>query len=723
MNGSWNSAIRRGALCCLVMPALLAGMVQGCGSASTQFSSRFPDNRDSDIALLQQRLAQAPTRAPLPIAVGVSRDPVGLYAYDLVSQAVIWRKVTPVSQVPLLAGDRVVYQHNGKVHGLDLQTGAERFALGTGDMQLVGADGYGANVVLTLSKGAGTAAKSVLLVMRGDSVTLRQTFEHRAGIPALVGDVALVPWGHQFLSGVDVGAGDELVRLRLTDAVVTAAQVYGPQVFVASPEGMTPLSPDLGRGMLRGGGFIGAPTVALPGEPAWARDVYGQPTPVQADSAVHRIALGYRPTPTGQLADDALYLVFYRFVMALQYPTLEVRWVHRHPFDLVGVSADEQGLQIADRQGQLGRLDGASGQYDSYAPAGVDTATILWPRLAAPQGTVPAQAPSQAVIREQLAAVAQDADARLVPMRRYAVDQLARMSGSEVTADLLAMCDAADLSPAVQDDACQALASRAHSRAPIVAALDRHYDYLAGTPSPAVGPLARAVATLNATEAYPLLVDHLADPHTPSSALVDLVNAIAVLNPKQASQPLSEFAYRYHADPGDEGVAQAVEASIAALFRLRGPIATETLIDLAESPLALSGVREQAREMLTALEEAARMRREKARHEEPQMAAKATASGGVQENDTGRLPERLTLALVERTLLPVRHGLRRCLAESRQNLFHGRMILVLEDNELSQVSVTPPDIQPCVEDLVRSQTFPKTLESGRQQISYMLQRK
>jgi hypothetical protein len=68
----------------------------------------------------------------------------------------------------------------------------------------------------------------------------------------------------------------------------------------------------------------------------------------------------------------------------------------------------------------------------------------------------------------------------------------------------------------------------------------------------------------------------------------------------------------------------------------------------------------------------------------------------------------------------VRKALQACLEAADQHT--ARMVLVVEDGMVMMVSVAPPQLQRCVEPLVRSQTFPRTLTTGRQRITHTLQR-
>ena len=707
-------------LCNRSLPVLAITLtLYGCGAQSDAFSARFPDNRKDHAAALAQALREVPSPVPQQVAVGVTPPPTRIFGVDVDGQRVLWQQATGLDQAPMLAGDLVVLQHDDQIKAFDLRSGQLVHAFSADGLRLIGTAGDGATAVLTLSHGNGTTSASQVVLLQGDRIAWRRNLDQRVGGPAQAGDLVLVPWGSQFLSALHTDSGVEFARLRVNDGVLAQAFFAGGKAYAGGPDGAVRVDDAIGRGTMRGTGFLRAPTAQLPGRPVFIRDVYGADGVLRPDSAGHSIQLLWTPGEPGHLGRDTLYLVFYRFVVALSYPELQPRWVYTHPADIVGARAFRDELRFADRSGRFVSLDLVEGEARTEFATDLPATAVVLPRDPSHDAeAAPPPASGSPELRQQLRAAAADPDARLVPLRRFAVAQLAQLEDPNATSDLLALCNESRLVTAVQEDACDALAHRDQGRELLVSALDRHYDFLAETEAPPVGALARAALALDAKEAYPALVSHLEDPQTKSSALPDVVKAIATLNPAQATVPLSDFCHRYHADPVDEHVVQAVEEAIVALFTVQGPLAIETLIDLAEDKLSLSGVRDKAAASLTQLEEAAQL----ARRHEPvdDEDGQAVPEEGEPEE---REPDRLTPSVVERTLRPVKRELRACLSHSAGNVFHGRMILVVRDGEVELVSVTPSELQHCVESLVREQAFPKTRQAGRQQVSYELRRK
>jgi hypothetical protein len=55
-------------------------------------------------------------------------------------------------------------------------------------------------------------------------------------------------------------------------------------------------------------------------------------------------------------------------------------------------------------------------------------------------------------------------------------------------------------------------------------------------------------------------------------------------------------------------------------------------------------------------------------------------------------------------------------------LLQARLLLVIEDGRAKTISVLPADLQACIEPLVRSQEFPKTLRGTPERLTYIVKR-
>jgi outer membrane protein assembly factor BamB len=697
--------------------------VLSCAGNQAAFNARYPDNRDVDIELLLQRVNAAGPRPQGSIAAGLTAAPTKLYAFDVAAHKLLWQQPVEASSAPQLAGDAVVIQTGDAIAGFDLRTGARRFAVDAEGMSLKGADGEGPLVALALGKGQGTFAKSQVLLLRSGSVHWRRPLDSLVGVPAVVGTMVLVPWSNQFLSAVDVESGDELARIRVHDGVISHVFRDGDQVYLGSFHGITQVSSSIGSGTLRGAGYFSLPEQDLPGRPLLLSDVYTTETAPPPDSAQHRIGLAWQPTQLDRvrigLQNDIAYLVFYRFVFALGARDYAVRWVYVHDSDIVGESAQKNGLMIADESGRFGFLGAGAGELLWKTEASAPSTVVCMPRGGSEASSGQVVDPNALPVR--LLAAAQDTDARMVPARLLAVKELARLKQPEATADLIELCDSSRVAPSVRERACSALNGRAIGADFLLAALERHAAFLEGTTSPPVGALAKAAASLKEKRAAGLLVAHLKDPGTRSADLAALVAALGDLGDPTAAEPLSDFLRLYHADPIDEHLVRALELAPAALVKLSGPVAQPVLETVVYDDLGAYSVREKARIALDTL--AAQRAGAEKKDEEQQAAEEQRLKEEVKASDSTKLaPLSVTTQLIDEALLPVRDQLLACLQKQKTPTFQARVLLVIEEGQVLMVSVLPKDLQGCLEPLIRAQKFSHTRSGKREQLSYTLKR-
>jgi outer membrane protein assembly factor BamB len=709
-----------------VQVSLLTASLCACAGSHGAFQPRYGDNDEGQLATLIQRLKAAPAKAVLPIAVGVGSDGTLLFGYDIENRRVLWKQPAKPKYSPIVAGGSVVTQEGDQIVARDLQTGRLRFSVSAGGGTLVGADGAGPAVLFTVTSGQGTLANSRVLLMVDSAKRWTRELDAPVGAPALSGEVALVPWNRQYLSGLRVGDGEEFARLRVRDGVISHAFVTGGQAYAGSASGIAALTEDTISGGLKKGPHYEPPKEELPGRPEFLRDAYAALPLATPESAQNRIRLLFRPQLSDPravaLADGNLYLMFYRFVFALDQRDLTLRWVYAHEADLVGASVSDYGLVLADMRGEFLQLAARSGRLVFKQMNALPSVAVEFPRVLTGLGGGAGEGPpTESDVRQQLTAAAQDSDSRLVPMRLLAVKLLAQLDDPEATASLLGLCDDELTTIAVRKAACNLLSDRKLGTEYILAALQRHAKYLDGTTSPPVGALAKAAAAQNEKRAVPLLVAHLEDPSTPAQTLGAVVTALGDLGEASAIAPLTDFLKLYHADPVDEHVAHAVELVPAALAKLEGQAAREPLTLVMNDPLGSDIVRERAQKALASLDE-----QTQASEKDPeaqQLAAQQAAEQQAAEANKPPPPPQYTSAdVIAKALLPVRDQIQACIKSAKPDLFQARLLIMVEDGQVLMVTVTPQQLQTCIEPLVRAQNFPRPQISKREQVSYVIKR-
>ncbi|HKU44858.1 MAG TPA: hypothetical protein VJR89_42155 [Polyangiales bacterium] len=703
---------------------LLALAASSCAGTPSAFTPRYGDNDEGQLATLLERLKAAPPKDQPAVAVGVGSDGSLLYGYDLVERRVLWKESAKPRFTPVVAGASVVTQEGDAVVARDLRTGRMRFSINASGETLVGADGAGTSVLFTLTAGQGTFAKSRVLLMVDSTKRWTRELNAPVGAPALVGEVALVPWNRQYLSALTVSAGDEFARLRVRDGVISHALLRGGTVFAGSQGGLAALTQEtMLNGVTKGPNYV-PPKEELPGRPEFLHDTYGSPPMAVPESAQNRIRLVFRPQLTDgrvSLADGNLYLMFYRFLFALGEKDLGLRWVYAHEADLVGAAVTDHGVVLADMRGEVLQLAARSGRPVFKQKNSLPSLTAEFPSTLGLSAGGDDSPPSPTEVRQQLTAAAQDPDSRLVPVRLLAVKLLAQLDDPDATASLLALCDDELTTIAVRKAACSSLPDRKLGTEYILSALGRHASFLDGTTPPPVGALAKAAAQQQIKPAVPLLISHLEDPATPATTLSAVVTALGDLGDASAIEPLADFLKLYHADAVDEHVTKALEMVPAALVKLEGQAARDVLTPIVEDPLSAGLVQAKAQKQLALLDEA-RAAGEKNPEAQQLAEAQATEQAAAEANKTPPPPQYTSVEVVQQALLPVRDQIQACIKSAKPDQFQARLVLVVEDGQVLMVSVTPTQLQSCIEPLVRAQTFPRPQISKRESVSYVIKR-
>ena len=702
-----------------IIPAILAALavavLPACGGGSSAaFSLTYPDNRAEDLDAVLSAISTAPPRQDPAVIVGAATDQV--FAFDLRAGRLLWRHPAHPRSMPQLAGDAVVIHDEGGVVVRDLQSGAVRLTYDDEAMHLIGADGSGGVGAFVLSTGGGVGAHSRLVVLRDGSLDWDVAVDQALGVPAVLAGMVFVPWNNQNLSILDAASGREVARVRIPDSVIGTAFVRDNVVYVGQ-DAVYRIGPELARG---GPGARFAPAPAeLPGQPAFLVNAF-QPPPT-ANSAVHSVRLVFCPAPEGPdlgLTDGHLYLAFYKLIFALDPSGEDVAWIYLHPRDIVGALAQPGGLWLVDDSGGVVFVGAQDGLVRFSGSIGVTPTSALvragdFDPSGQPQGA------SRPVI-EQLLAAAQGTDARLVPARTLAITMLARHGEPEVTGHVITLCDDGSLAPMVRSAACESLAGRSSGAEQVMAALERHAAFLEGTRAPPVGALADAAARMGDTRVVPLLIAHLRDPETPSEDLPAVFAALKALGDANAAASIRDFLRLYHADDMDENTRTTLVAAIDALVSLTGPVARETLDEIATDPLAIVPVRVKAREAIAALD---RQAAEAQQAEEQAGAEVEPPPEEVEPPAEAPPPDRITPAIMDGILGPIRRELTQCLQSSEGRPRSARIVMRVDGSGgIEQLAITPESVQGCLEPLIRARTYPANPRHQRQQIIHTLRR-
>jgi hypothetical protein len=695
------------------------GAMFAAACATTSFQPQFTAPETPKPAVVVSELTKPRERTERPVAVGLTRDPVRLFAWDLEKGALLWEHAVDARSAPLVAADAVVLQERDGVVVRSLDTGEVRVIVDERGA-LIGADGQGDELIISFVYPEKSAPGGIALVT-GDRVRWRQRSNLPVGVPAISGEYVVVPWATQRLTVLAASDGAELARFHYKSSVMGQAIVDRGQLYVGQL-GLFAVTP----GLLEEPGVKHTPYSplkrSLPGQPPLLRDGYA-PVP-EPDNASHRLQVSWRVDARGgslRTENDLFVLRFYRLLFALEASSDQIRWVRTFDHDLVAAAVQPNGFWIADTSGALRFLDAAGAtQFQASFGRELRVATLrpgTWtpPAAAAPPIEGDPSALSERPIgelRQQLTAAASLDDDRLSAGRAYAAANLSRFDDADTTRALIALCSQRSSPEPVRAAACVQLRERTSGDAAVLAALRVRASFLEGTEPPPVGPLAQAAAKLQLKAAGPLLVSHIEDPNTPARDLVAVFESLEVLGERSAVPSVARFIRLHHAEPEGSELLPALASALRALAALQARAERPTLADVASDVLTPKSTRDHAQSALALLDSPP----------QPKAAVAEADSGAKPPADEVQTDPRdyaLTADAVRKHLNPMRDRLKRCLAADASAPHQGRASLVVDgEGRVEGVFVLPATLQPCAEPVLREAKFPST-RLGRQRITHV----
>ena len=624
-----------------------------------------------------------------------------LAVYDIQAARLRFRVSQALHSRPQILRDVVVAtDDHGQLLGFDLETGARRFGVPTARTSWLGAVQVGRLVIFTttsLSFRPGERGSTVTAIdSHTGALAWERNVPYTLSRPSAVGERVFLISDHADVWELDARSGSPRGCARSTSEPV--------EWLAADASGLWLGASDARRLALPGNmaGSLALPLAALPGRPALQASSYEA---VPAGRSAHgRVAVidAFEPGAAApHLLGDRYFFVFYRQLFAYRGDG-QLSWARLLDADVARVHLAGPWLVLIDEDGwlQLLNADDGSARDRMRLATRLSSADVR-----AAQLTVAATSAETArPLRNALAEIASDTDARLLPGRLLAVAALAAQEDPAATSDLLHIYAQTGAPTALRDRIAALMPSRKLGTEYWLDALLEHYDFLEDRSSPPLAAIVPGLLAARETRAVPRLVDRLFDPETRLDELEGLVNAIAELGDQSASQPLAKFLAMYHADTAFAEQPAPLLAAARALLK-RGGAQAELVQQLVQAPITLPGLR-------TSLSELAAT---------PTPTSQAPASAAPLA--TAPLPAMLDDAAVKRTMAEHAEDLRVCiLSELARNpsLRQVRLSFVVKKGgDFAGLQVLPdhPELQQCLKSRFAVLRFP-AFESGRRLASY-----
>jgi outer membrane protein assembly factor BamB len=290
---------------------------------------------------------------------------------------------------------------------------------------------------------------------------------------------------------------------------------------------------------------------------------------------------------------------YFRVVLGLSDQDGSVRFVKSLSGDALGISAAQHGFGVCDNTGKVTLISesgGDAGSADLGARLSACAVDVTAARL------VETRPP--AALAEQIGQALGELTPDMAVAQKLLVDELTKQDDGLVTKILIDLTSSAKIPPDLRSAARKLIATRRSGKQYMLAALERHYDYVSDVLlPPPLGPLADALAAMNETSAAPLLARHLNDPANEMADVERAAVALGKLASAAEYEDLRTFFALYRATADEPSLVSAVVAVGGALLRVGGAPGRGVVERAAQDPLTQSDVKRGLTALLAAQSE------------------------------------------------------------------------------------------------------------------------
>jgi hypothetical protein len=273
-----------------------------------------------------------------------------------------------------------------------------------------------------------------------------------------------------------------------------------------------------------------------------------------------------------------------------------LRFVKSLGGDALGMSSAQHGFAVCDASGKVSLISASGGDAGSADLGARLTACAVDVTAATLEQTQP-----PAALAAQIGQALGELTPDMAVAQKLLVDELTKQEDPLVTKILIDLTSSAKIPPDLRAAARKLIASRRSGKEYMLAALERHYDYVSDVLlPPPLGPLADALAAMNEVSATPLLARHLNDPANEMADVERAAVALAKLATPAEYEDLRTFFALYRATADEPSLVNAVVAIGSALLRIGGAPGKTVVERAAQDPLTQVDVKRGLTALLVA---------------------------------------------------------------------------------------------------------------------------
>ncbi|MFO0661157.1 MAG: PQQ-binding-like beta-propeller repeat protein [Polyangiaceae bacterium] len=563
----------------------MLGALEGCvaqTSIGKAFTLNWEDDKGDSIRKLEAKLRSVPIPAATDVAIGVTDK--GIVGVPLGGGSP-WTFEHVLDGRPDVGGSVVVGLGGEELFALQASTGKLLWKRPASNVTLRGVGDDGTVTVVVFESKAGQGS-TLLAVSRDGEVLRQQPTQRKLGRPAVVGNVAFIPWSGQYVSAYDISNGEEVARVTLRHQTSLAFITNKTMFFGEST--LTRFDEQIGAASFDRASTLKLPEKNVIGGARWmAPAAEARPLKAGANDKARVVArAAARGEPIG-FEEGRFATIYFRF--AHGFDSLgNLKWVHTHPSDILGGASYKGGVALCDADGKITFLESETGLEAGQIELGQPIDSCV---LQADQLSRAASGAKSKPLIDQVRAAMEYPSADMVAAQKFLLGEISKGDDAAVTKLLLDLYVNPKTSPVLLPEIEKRITERRSGVEAMLEALEHRYDYLADVlRGPPVGPIADALGAIGDKRGAPALAKQLNDPNTSSDDLRRAAAALETLATPAEAKELETFFALNRFTTIDAAIENALVSVAKALLRVGTDHGKDLVVRTAKDPLVTSSL-------------------------------------------------------------------------------------------------------------------------------------